>query len=59
MIPLVGIQTAAAVLIAVVQITEDASASLPQGVKRTVAEQTVEIVWIGRGVTGEIFAFFM
>lgn len=52
----VGNQTAGAVLDPLVRIGEIASACIPKGIQRTIAEQTAEITAVRNLVTGKIFA---
>ena len=51
-----GDQTAAAILDAIADIGEVAAALVAQRIEGTVAEQTVEVLRLGRFVTGEKFA---
>ena len=54
--PAMGDQTAAAILDAIADIGEVAAALVAQRIEGTVAEQTVEVLRLGRFVTGEKFA---
>ena len=52
-----GKQAAGTVLDAAFRVGKFPAALLAQGIKRAVAEQTVEAVGVGRGVTGEKLTF--
>ena len=53
------VQTLTAVLIPVGKIRKLPSAAIPQHIKRTIAEQAVEIIPVRPFVAGKILAFFM
>ena len=55
----VGTKTGGAILDAELCVGEIAAAFIAQGIKRTVAEQAVEVVGICTCVAGEIFAAFI
>lgn len=50
-------QAAAAILDSFVVISESAAAIFSQGIERTIAEKTIEILFLYARMTGKIFAF--